>query len=638
MTDLGALARRSFPSFDTRQASSYDRASKESGTPEWFANADAGQYIRIEEREGHKEYVMADLRGPGSVVRIWSANPTAVMRWYFDGETKPSFEMETKELLTGKTGLFPDPFAYMSARGCNLYFPIPYSRSLKITVDDQDNNSARGMYYHVNYRTYVPGTKVVSFSRSEWEAADRELIDASEVLLGHAPAAIPESTKRTETRITVPGGKTQPLPLIMGPGAIVKLRLNLSPIEAFIDAPSRTRAMENALRLVRITAKFDGDASIDVPVGDFFSSAPGINPFDSLPFSVGADGWMECRFVMPFGKSAEFAFRNDGRRDVSIITDLSVANTRFTKDNYHFKSQWLIERGSSRPMRDMVFLHAGGEGRFVGSMLQVANPTSAWWGEGDEKFYIDGEKFPSTFGTGTEDYYGYAWCDPTPFVRAYHAQTRCDGPGNRGQTAIARWHVLDSMPYKKSLNFDMELWHWREVEVTTARTVYWYALPKASGPQSSGSELAVPVIIEAPAPIPGAIEGEKLRALGTPPGVVEAQGSFEDCSNSQQLWWRDGKPGETLVIEIPVPETGRYEITGNFCYANDYGIHEVEIAGLKQEIDFFGTLSWKKVTLGVANLTKGTAQMKVTVKGKNEKAIPRHMFGLDYLILKRVTG
>ena len=58
-------------------------------------------------------------------------------------------------------------------------------------------------------------------------------------------------------------------------------------------------------------------------------------------------------------------------------------------------------------------LKTEGRGRFLGVMLHVWNPRGGWWGEGDEKFFVDGEKFPSTIGTGSEDYFGYAWCNPT---------------------------------------------------------------------------------------------------------------------------------------------------------------------------------------------------------------------------------
>ena len=94
-------------------------------------------------------------------------------------------------------------------------------------------------------------------------------------------------------------------------------------------------------------------------------------------------------------------------------------------------------------------LHTQGRGRFVGVELHVWNPRGGWWGEGDEKFYIDGEKFPSTFGTGSEDYFGYAWCNPTEFQNCYHNQTR--NPNNRGHISVNRWHITDNLPFQTLL-------------------------------------------------------------------------------------------------------------------------------------------------------------------------------------------
>ena len=81
-------------------------------------------------------------------------------------------------------------------------------------------------------------------------------------------------------------------------------------------------------------------------------------------------------------------------------------------------------------------------------MLHVWNPRGGWWGEGDEKFFVDGEKFPSTFGTGSEDYFGYAWCDPHLFQRPYHAQTMTQM--NKGHQSVLRWHITDNVPFETS--------------------------------------------------------------------------------------------------------------------------------------------------------------------------------------------
>src|SRR4029079_13724340 len=131
-----------------------------------------------------------------------------------------------------------------------------------------------------------------------------------------------------------------------------------------------------------------------------------------------------------------------------------------------FHAKWRIERNiPGRPWTDWTHLQAEGSGRFVGGALHVINSVRDWWGEGDEKIYVDGEKFPSFFGTGTEDYYGYAWCSPELFSHGYHAQPQRDGPGNYGRTSINRFHIPDRIPFTRSLKFDLELWHWIDCKV-----------------------------------------------------------------------------------------------------------------------------------------------------------------------------
>ena len=110
----------------------------------------------------------------------------------------------------------------------------------------------------------------------------------------------------------------------------------------------------------------------------------------------------------------------------------------------HFHAKWRAQFDvPTRPMIDWNYLTAKGQGVFAGVAFAIDNPVKDWWGEGDEKIYVDGETFPSHFGTGTEDYYGYAWCWPGLFTHAYHAQPRCDGPGNYGRTSVNRFHILD---------------------------------------------------------------------------------------------------------------------------------------------------------------------------------------------------
>ena len=147
-------------------------------------------------------------------------------------------------------------------------------------------------------------------------------------------------------------------------------------------------------------------------------------------------------------------------RGVRFDVSLSVQPSAAAEGALRFRADYhLVKAQPTRPFSDHRVLDARGVGRFVGCSLLVRNPSRIWWGEGDEKLYVDGEAAPSWFGTGTEDYFGYAWCDPTPFTAPFHAQVRCDGPLNFGFTQLHRTHVLDSVPFQRSLRFDLERWH-----------------------------------------------------------------------------------------------------------------------------------------------------------------------------------
>jgi hypothetical protein len=251
--------------------------------------------------------------------------------------------------------------------------------------------------------------------------------------------------------------------------------------------------------------------------------------------------------------------------------------------------------------------------------------------------YVDGETFPSTFGTGTEDYYGYAWGSPKLFMWPYHAQPRCDGPGTMGHDSVLRWHVLDPIPYTKSFRFDLELWHWAEVDVSFNRTVYWYARPKTTPPLPVDTKLLLPVEIERPKPVVGAIEGETMTIVSKSGGITEIQDFFE-LSNGKQLWWRDAKQGDRLVLRFNVPAAGTYEVSGNFCMANDYGIHKLWVGGKPVEgsIDFWSSgLKWEKKVLGTFSLPAGEVSLEGECAGRREQALPRNMFGLDYILLTK---
>lgn len=617
--DLSLLAKPPVPAYITVQHSSYDRASVKPGIESWFANGDYGKYIRSEQVDGRTEWVMADFKGPGACVRFWSANPMGTVRFYFDGETTPRIQAPMVDLLDGKVKGFGYPFAYESAKGHNMYYPLPFAKSLKVTVADGER--LNGLYYHVDTKLYTAGTNVETFDAGKVD------LDA----LARASARVsPSGASVGRVRLANVKAGAYHLTGVAGrkPGAITEFTVvvNTPDTKGAWTDPKR---LHNILKHIEVVGTFDGQESISAPLPDFLGS--GILPADFETAVAGGHGGVYTfRLPMPYRRSASIKLLNHNAFPVMMATGIKTS----TLDSpYHLHTRWSTVTGQSRPFFDMVFANFAGRGRYVGTALHIQNSTRAWWGEGDEKVWVDGEKFPSWFGTGTEDYFSYAWSNPEKYERPFHAQPRADGPGCGGQIANVRWHVTDDIPFTKSIKFELERWHWQDVPATFSGTAFWYAEPTAwTAPRVKVKNLFLTEYQPAK-PVAGAIEGEKLPVAKTG-GTTEVQG-FDDLSSGEQLWWRDAREGETLTLTVNVPKAGTYEVVGNLCHARDYGVHTLTLGGqpLGRRDFYSADLKWKKVSLGTVTLPAGAAALVVKCDGHNEKAEPRHMFGLDYLKL-----
>jgi hypothetical protein len=623
MTDLARLAEFPAPGYTCRQFSSYDRASK-SPTENWFANNDCGQYLRVEDRAGHKEYVMMDTDGPGAIVRIWSANPAGTIRIYLDGEEQPVLETPMTDLLGGKFPGLRRPISGEYSKGWNLYFPLPYAKHCKVTSDKG------GFYYHVNYRTYEAGTEVETFRASQIKDLSARVEQVAARLAKPEGDLKDTSTMQEPFDLEVPPGETirQELP---GPRLITGFRLH----------PSAAN-LEAALRGTIVKMTFDGELCVEAPLGDLMGSAPGINPFSTLPVGMSKEGEVYGNWVMPFKESVLIELVNLGKETLKVSGELGMKEYEWNDRSMYFHAKWRGEFDvPTRPMQDWNYLKAEGKGVFAGVSFAIDNPVKDWWGEGDEKIYVDGETFPSHFGTGTEDYYGYAWCWPVVFTHAYHSQSRCDGPGNYGRTSVNRFHILDRIPFTKDLRFDMELWHWNEkCKVNMAATAYWYARPGGKDgfkPIRAEDAVVRPMATYTIPRVRGALEGESLRIVRVQ-GTAEPQ-DWESVSAGRHLWWHAGmKPGDTLTVAFPAPKAGKYRVLGHFLRARDYGIHQLAINDQKAgaPLDFYNpeVQATKELDLGVFELKEGDNEFSATVVGANDKADKAYMFGLDYLLLK----
>ncbi len=624
MTQLQKLVEYPDPPFVVTQSSSYDRASVAPGSDTWFANKDWGNYLRTEDHNGRKEFVLADVEGPGAMVRYWSPNPAGITRIYIDGSDTPAIEAKTVELLSGKVAPFLAPVAQETSKGWSLYAPIPYQKSLKVTIDNSDSNAER-MYYQVQTRKYRSDVTIEPFSIKALESSKFVR------MLKSIPASSFVPSQDIHEIQIAPGGEDTIH--FDGSGIVPELVFKFE-LPGELSSWKDPRQLHNVLRNLRLQGTFDDELCIDAPLGDFLGCQVGYWPVSTLPMTVNENGTAIFRFPIAFQTSGHLKISNSGAIPVRFQLVASQKPYRWTQNSMHLKAQWTCFRGMTRPMVDLNFFDAKGQGVFVGCNISISNPTPDWWGEGDEKIYRDGEIFPSTFGTGTEDYFGYGWSNPALFMHPYHYQSHCDGPGTKGQSAIGRWQIIDKLPFETSMKFDMELWHWANVDMQYGRTAFWYAKPGGSAPKSdSGSRFLLPFIESGIRKVKGAAEGESMTLGSKSGGITEIQ-DFADLSCGKQIWWRDAKPGDTLVLNIPMDRPGRFHVFGRFCYAGDYGIHELTLGDIHQKVDFFGKLSWKTIELGILHVDKaGLLPFEIKVAGSNPKSEKRYMFGCDYLLI-----
>ncbi len=505
MVDLERLA-RAFPDGSRMvQFSSYDRGSKikDGETIYWHANVDLGQYLRGEKTARGYEYVMAEAEGPGALVRLWSANPGGrTWRVYIDGSEEPVIEAKGKELLGGKIDPWGPAYSGRRAMGGNFIFPVPFSKSIKVTVSHrhgQKGSRAPLMYYHVDLRLYPEGTRVVPFTMAGLEAARPKIEETASRLDDPSFTEGPEDLEERVDLSLAPGVSGELISL-EGPGAIRLLEIEIS---------GGDRDLAKALGQTALHIRWDGEdqPSVRVPLGDFFGSSPGAPEMRSLPADITPtpDGArLTSRWVMPFQSSARITL--DNRSDVSLNLTARVVHSprAWRGDSMYFHADWReVNALKTRPISDMRMLEAKGKGSFVGLQMNVRNPMELfWWGEGDEKIWVDGDEFPSIFGTGTEDYFGYAWCvQYMKFTHAYHGvslptkeplaiyqalpipffyEAVSRATAKKAVVSQYRWHVLDVIPFDERVVFDMEISHHRPTLLDVNATVYWYAAPGSS--------------------------------------------------------------------------------------------------------------------------------------------------------------
>ena len=639
LTDLERLAVLPAPGDTCSQWSSYDRASKfDEATGKyvrWDANGDGRGIIRT---EGDLA-VFAEMEGPGCLWRIWSAKADAGrVKIYLDGAAEPAVDLPFAGYFDGKTAPFVYPsLVHITARGCNNYVPIPYAKSCKIVAE-----KGWGNYYHFVYETFPKGTVVPTFKMALAAAETAALAAADDILSnkrGQDPAGKRPGEATVARTAAVPPGKAVAVAPLDGQGAITALSIKVP------AAASREDEIQ-LLRELALRITWDGEAAPAVwaPLGDFFGTAPGENKYKSLPLGMTDDGFYSF-WYMPFARGALVEIVNDGAAERSVSVSITRAPlSRPAAGLGRFHAKWhrdaLLPEEPERKI-DWTMLKTAGRGRFLGVMLHVWNPKGGWWGEGDEKFFVDGEKFPSTIGTGSEDYFGYAWCCPQLFENAYHNQTLVKN--NKGHVSVNRWHITDNIPFQKSFEGCIEKYYPNAKPTLYASTVYWYLSPGGTDPyppQPLDQRVGYWTEPEPAAAVKGAIEGEAMEVLAKTGGLTQTQQMDQyngNWSGQEHLWWTRAKPGDKLDLALPVKDAGKYKLSVQLTKAKDYGIVQFYLDGRKlgAPVDLYNpdVVPGGALDLGVHDLAAGQHKLTLEITGANDRAVKSYMAAVDYVKL-----
>lgn len=499
MVDRSERASFPNPSFTCGQRSSTDPQTVAKDKPFWYGNHDCTNFLRVDSTTTIKEYVLLDEKGPGAIVRFWSTfagedSGKGTLRFYFDGSKVASIEGNAKKLLSGGE-LVGKPLAMglsvlsnPKQWGHNLYFPLPYQSGCKITYQSdkislKDRHGVEpgheAIFYNINFRSYEKGTKVETYSATEFKKNSKLIESVLQQLTKQEKGLELLKLNNLALDMVLLQGDSKTL-TIKGSQAIRHLALQLEAAH-----------QEQALRSTVLEIKFDGERTIWTPIGDFFGIGYKQLYTNTWYMSASKDGMMDAYWVMPFKEKCEITIHNYGKETVKINNaKVQYNNWKWDDRSMHFGVSWHqytnISTGRDKNLNweevggpfDINFVTLQGKGVYVGDAICLFNGDYAWWGEGDEKVYVDGETFPSHLGTGSEDYYGYAWGRPETIVdHPFIAQPDGSGSVAPGFVQNTRLRALDGIPFNNSLIFDMELWHHFSTLINYAPITYWYILP-----------------------------------------------------------------------------------------------------------------------------------------------------------------
>jgi hypothetical protein len=386
-------------------------------------------------------------------------------------------------------------------------------------------------------------------------------------------------------------GQTHVLLDEQGPGVITHIWITfLGPEPQDWAKQGSANHQEMLLRMY-----WDGNPrpAVEAPVGDFFASCFGERrEVVSLPVVVDDGDAYNCFWRMPFRKSARIEIVNESEKPISLLyynIDW-IKKAKLPKATPYFYAQYRqeypVEHG-----KDYVLLDTKGKGHYVGTVLAVRTRSPSWFGEGDEKIYIDGEAKASVWGTGTEDYFLCAWGlkqTSTPYFGVpYFDQWGIVG----SHTSAYRWHLNDPIVFNKGIKVSFEHFgwipwdenpnrktmSWNEREDDYASVAFWYQTgqPTFTARAPHARERKLPSLERVTAYARDFADGQHH-------GAGEAAPQQLDLYAGPQLLYRPKEAGGAwLEVPFEVKRKEPLRLLLNLTKAPDFGEYQASLNGVK---------------------------------------------------------
>lgn len=435
-----------------------------------------------------------------------------------------------------------------------------------------------------------------------------------------------DSTGGNNDRISITPGKKAVLFDVDGPGMICRIWITVDSRDPYY------------LRRIVLRMYWDDEMtpSVEVPLGDFFGNGFTYKPYISQFLGMTSGGFV-CYFPMPFEEHARIEVSNETMQDIYAFyyqIDYQKFEGALDRDIGYFHALWKRDIRTDYDS-NYIILNTTGQGHIVGVNLNIQSyDGSLSYLEGDEYVYVDNEKKPSIRGTGTEDYFSGGWYfNNDEFFGPYNGLMFKDD--SLGRIAAYRMHIVDPIPFRKSIKFTIEHGHGNEEIADYSSTIYWYQTePHKMFPRFPSAGQRIPLRIVKPAKI---IKAEKLKFnLG---GLKSFQMDMTDygpewAGNKQIVI--EARKGSAFRLTIPYLKEVSYDLDLYYTKGSDYGNAEVyigkeligEITGYSPFVLPSGKISFKNIRNKYRSL-----DLNILVTGKDTNA-REYRIGIDGVYLE----